>query len=319
MSRFLAAVLVALMVVVSGCAASKPKYPEKPVEMTVLFGAGSGADLIARQLADGMGKELKVAVPVVNRVGGGGAVGYTHVKGQQPDGYSLVWNSNSVSTAFHAGNMKFDHTAFEPVARVSIEPVVITVKAGSQFKTLKDLVAHAKANPGKVRVGNSGQGSFTHLVAVALQNAAGVQFAHVPFGRGLAVASLLGSKVEATIQLAAEVMSQIQAGQVTVVGVASDKRVGALKDAPTFKEQGYDVVLDMWRGLAVPKGTPKPVIDSLSQAAKKSVEAQGFKDFATKMAAEVSYLGPAEFGKLIAEDDKRISALMEKIGMKKSQ
>jgi tripartite-type tricarboxylate transporter receptor subunit TctC len=137
-------------------------FPDKPLELTVLFGAGSAADLLARKLAELAGQDLGQPVAVVNRTGAGGALGYTHVKGQSPDGYALVWNSNSVSTAYHAGNMKFDHTAFAGVAALTSEPVSLAVKADAPWKDVRELLAHAKAHPGQVRLGNSGRGSFTH-------------------------------------------------------------------------------------------------------------------------------------------------------------
>src|SRR5215475_10102461 len=144
-------------------------YPAgKAVEMTVMFGAGSAADVTARYLADGMAKRLNVPVPVVNRTGGGGAIGYSYVQKQKPDGYSIIWNSNSISTTFHSGTLPFDYKAFEAVARVSVEIPVIAVRADSPWMTLKDLMEHAKANPGKVRIGNSGTGSHTHFSASAL-------------------------------------------------------------------------------------------------------------------------------------------------------
>ena len=109
-------------------------YPDGPVEITVLFGNGSSADLTARVLADGMAKRLGTAVPVVNRTGGGGAKGYTYVKGQKSDGYNIVWNSNSISTAFHNGNMAFDYKAFEPVAQVSLEVPALAVRMRSRSR-----------------------------------------------------------------------------------------------------------------------------------------------------------------------------------------
>src|SRR5262249_52175115 len=131
-------------------------FPTKPVELTVLFGAGSAADLLARKLADLAGKELGQPVAVVNRTGAGGALGYSYVKSQAADGYSLVWNSNSVSTAYHAGNMKFDYTAFAGIAALTSEPVSLAVKAEAPWKDLRELIAFAKARPGEVRIGNSG-------------------------------------------------------------------------------------------------------------------------------------------------------------------
>src|SRR5262252_8096399 len=153
------------------------EFPQKgPIEITVLFPAGSSADVTARLLADGMSRNLGGAkVIVFNRPGAGGAIGYKHVASQKADGYSIVWNSNSISTTFHSGTLPFDYTAFDPVARVAIENPALAVKATSPWKSLKDLVAHAQANPDKVRVGNSGAGSHTHMASAALFAAGGVK------------------------------------------------------------------------------------------------------------------------------------------------
>src|SRR5687767_15243238 len=128
--------------------AQEPPYPQRgPLEITVLFPAGSSADVTARMLADGMSRQLNQRVLVVNRPGAGGAIGYKYVGSQKPDGYSLVWNSNSISTTHHSGQLAFDYTAFDPVARVLVESVVLAVRADAKWKTLPDLVADAKARP----------------------------------------------------------------------------------------------------------------------------------------------------------------------------
>src|SRR5215468_5167385 len=158
----------AALMVMSLAAAAQQFPGGKSIEMTVMFGAGSAADVIARQLADGMSKSLGVPVPVVNRTGGGGAIGYSHVQQQKADGYSLVWNSNAVSTNYHSGILSFDYKAFDAVARVSVETPVIAVRSDSPWKTLQEFMDYAKANPGKVRIGNSGTGSHTHFAASAL-------------------------------------------------------------------------------------------------------------------------------------------------------
>src|SRR5580765_580932 len=124
---------VAISAMLSAAAASgavAQSFPGgKPVEMTVMFGAGSAADVTARYLADGMAKTLNVPVPVVNRTGGGGAIGYSHVKQQKPDGHAIIWNSNSISSTYHSGILPFDYSAFDAVARVSIETPAIAVRA----------------------------------------------------------------------------------------------------------------------------------------------------------------------------------------------
>jgi len=292
-------------------------FPDKPLELTVLFGAGSAADLLARKLAELAGRDLGQLVAVVNRTGAGGALGYTYVKSQPADGHALVWNSNSVSTAYHAGNMKLDYSAFAAVAALTSEPVSLAVKADAPWKDVRELLGRAKAHPGQVRVGNSGRGSFTHLVAVALENRAGVKLTHVPFGRELAVTTVLGDKIEASVQLPAEIMAQITGRQVRVLAVSGDRRLASLPDVPTLKESGVDLTMTLWRGVAVPKGTPQAAIARLERAFTQAAQNAEFRDFATRMGAVVDVRGAQDFDAFIARDDREIAALMEQIGLRK--
>jgi tripartite-type tricarboxylate transporter receptor subunit TctC len=292
-------------------------FPDKPLELTVLFGAGSAADLLARKLAELAGKDLGQAVAVVNRTGAGGALGYTHVRGQSPDGHALVWNSNSISTAYHAGNMKFDYTAFAGVAALTSEPVSLAVKADAPWKDIRELIAHAKANPGQVRIGNSGRGSFTHLMAVAFENRTGTKLTHVPFGRELAVTTVLGDKIEASVQLPAEIMAQVTGRQVRVLAISGEKRLASLPDVPTLKESGIDLTMSLWRGVAVPRGTPEAVIARLERAFTQAAQGAEFREFATRLGAVVEIRGARDFDAFLARDDKEIGALMEQVGLRK--
>lgn len=316
--RLVALPVLTLIVMLADPRVGEPAmFPAKPVEMTVLFGAGSGADLLARKLAEIAGKDLGQPILVVNRTGAGGAIGYNYLRGQSPDGYSLVWNSNSISTAYHAGNMNFDYTAFSGVAELTTEPVSLAVKADAPWKDIGEFIAHAKKNPGKVRIGNSGRGSFTHLTGVAMENKTGAKFTHVPFGQALAVATVLGEKIEASIQLPAEIVSQVRGKQVRILAITGDKRLPSLPDVPTFNEIGIDLTLSLWRGIAVPKGTPEPVIARLERAFKVAADSPEFRDFATQMGASIEFRGAGEFDQFITVQDKELAALMEQIGMKK--
>jgi tripartite-type tricarboxylate transporter receptor subunit TctC len=228
-----------------------------------------------------------------------------------------VWNSNSVSTAYHAGNMKFDYTAFAGVAQLTTEPVSLAVKTDAPWKDMREFVAHAKANPGKVRVGNSGRGSFTHLVAVALDNLTGAKLVHVPFGRELAITTVLGDKIEASVQLPAEIMAQVTGAQVRVLAITGDKHLPTLPGVPTFAESGVDVPLSLWRGIAAPKGTPDAVIARLERAFTAAAQSAEFREFASRLGAAVEIRGAREFDALMAKEDRELSALMEQIGLRK--
>lgn len=308
--------LAGLLATISGaCAQNFPAG--KPIEMTVMFGAGSAADTTARKLAEGMSKVLAAPIPVVNRTGGGGAIGYVHVSQQKPDGYSIVWNSNSISTTHHSGTLPIDYKAFDPVARVAVETPALAVKASSPFKTLKDLVDYAKANPGKVRVGNSGAGSHTHISAEALFHEAGTKVTSVPFNSGQAVVNLLGDRIEAVVQFPAAVVPHVKNGDLRVLAVLGAQRDQVLPEVKTAKEQGFKVGLDMWRGVAVPKGTPKQVIARLQDAIKKTVESPEFKAAGDTIGFIPAYMPADQFGKVIASDDKRLADVMKQIGLKK--
>lgn len=314
---FTAAAAFAAAVLVAAGPAHAGSYPDQPIEMTVLFGNGSGADLTARVLADGMSKRLKVAVPVVNRTGGGGAVGYTYVKNQPADGYSIVWNSDSVATAYHRGNMPFNYTAFAPVARVSLEVPALAVRADAPWKSLKDLMEAAKKAPNTIKVGISGIGSFTHLASAALFATAGAKVRYIPYGRGHATVELLGGRIDAALQWPSVFKSNVDAGKLRILCVTSAERIALLPKAPTAKEQGYDVEYVIWRGIAGPKGMPEPVVSTLEKAIKATVESKEFADAGKKIGFAPAYLPAKAFGELIAKTDAADAKIMKELGLAK--
>jgi tripartite-type tricarboxylate transporter receptor subunit TctC len=299
--------------------AQEPQFPQKgPIEVTVLFPAGSSADVTARLLADGMSRNLGGAkVIVFNRPGAGGAIGYKHVASQKADGYSIVWNSNSISTTFHSGMLPFDYHAFDAVARVLVESPVVAVKADSKWKTLGELVADAKLRPKGITVGNSGVGSHTHISSVALFKATGGTVVDVPFGQAQVVPSLLGGEVDAVVQLPAALSGYVKSGQVRLLAALVPVRDRAMPDVPTARELGYDVSLEAWRGIAAPKGTPKPVIEALEGAIKKTVESPEFVQGCEKLGVRPAFMPAAEFGILIGREDTDLARIMQLIGLKK--
>jgi tripartite-type tricarboxylate transporter receptor subunit TctC len=298
--------------------AQEPPFPQKgAIEITVLFPAGSSADVTARLLADGMSKQLGAKVLVVDRPGAGGAIGYKYVASQKPDGYSLVWNSNSISTTFHSGMLPFDYHAFDAVARALVESPVIAVRGDSKWKTLAELVAEARSRPKGITVGNSGIGSHTHISSVALFKAAGAEIVDIPFGAAQVVPSLLGGQVDAVVQLPAALSGYVKSGQVRLLAALTSGRDPALAGVPTAREQGFDVSLEAWRGIAAPKGTPKPAIAILEAAIRKTAESPEFAQASEKLGVRPAFMPAAEFGDLIAKEDVELARLMQLIGLKK--
>jgi tripartite-type tricarboxylate transporter receptor subunit TctC len=315
--KLLMTLLVAMLLALPA-GAQEPPFPQKgTIELTVLFPAGSSADITARLLAEGMSKHLPGQVIVVNRPGAGGAIGYKHVASQKPDGYALVWNSNSISTTYHSGQLSFDYSAFDPVARVLVESPVLAVRADAPWKTLPEFIADAKARPGRVTVGNSGTGSHTHISSVALFKAARVEVIEVPYGAAQVVPNLLGGHVDAVVQLPGALATHVKAGTVRLLAALIPQRDPALPDVPTALEQGVSVSVEAWRGVAAPRGTPAAAVAALEAAIRKTAEEPQFAQACEKLGIRPAYMPAAEFGLLIAKEDAELATLMQQIGLKK--
>jgi len=311
-------VLLLCSLVASSAWAQEPPFPQRaPLEITVLFPAGSSADVTARMLADGMSRQLNQRVLVVNRPGAGGAIGYKYVQAQKPDGYALVWNSNSISTTHHSGQLGFDYQAFDAVARVLVESVVLAVKSDSRWRTLKDFVAEGKSKPKTLNVGHSGIGSHTHISLAALTSKAGMDINEVPFGAAQVVPSLLGGHVDAVVQLPGALAAPVKQGQVRLLAALIPNRDPALPDVATAKEQGVDVSLEAWRGIAVPRGTPRAVISQLESAIRNTVGSVEFVKGSENLGVRPAFMSADEFGALIAKEDAELARLMQGIGLKK--
>lgn len=309
---------VLAIVFVAPVSHAQDPYPKRTnVEMTVLFPAGSSADVTARLLSQGITKLLGANVIVVNRPGAGGAIGYKYVAGRNADGYAMVWNSNSVSTAFHSGQMAIDYKAFDPVARVLIETPLIAVRAGAKWKTFNDLITDMKAQPGKITVANSGIGSHTHITSVALFKTAGAEANDVPYAAAQVVPALMGGHVDVLVLLPGAIAGQLKAGTVRILTVVSAQRDPLLPDVPTAQELGINVALDAWRGIAVPRGTPKAVIAQLENAIRQTVQSAEFTSGSERLFVKPAFMPAAEFGALMAKEDAELAKLMQVIGLKK--
>ena len=229
----------------------------------------------------------------------------------------LMWNSTALLTLAHAGNIDFDYRAFETVCLISTETPTFAVAKDAPWKDLRELVEYARKNPGKVRVGNSGFGSATHIAAEALEEIAKAPMTHVPFGQGLAVSSLLGGKIEASVQLPAEIAGPVDAGQVRLLAVSSEKRLAALPSVPTMTEQQIPLVFEVWRGVGAPKGTPKEVLTKLEAAFAQAAKDKAFTDAAQKFGFTINYQSGADFAKFLQSQDELVGRLMKKINLPK--
>lgn len=304
----------AAILAMAGAAQADDNFPQKPVEMTILF--GGSAQTVGQVLADEMSKASPQPVVAVSRPGGGGAVGYSYAQATAADGYNIVWNSNSISTVYYQGNLPFDYKAFAPIARVGVEVPVVAVRADSGWTTLETLAAGAKEAGKPLRVGVSGLGSFTHIVSAALFSKIGVPVVYVPYGEGRAPAELLASRVDVALQWPSQFQAHVRNGTLALVCSTGDERIEAEGDVPTCAEAGAEGMnITMWRGLVAPAGTPPEVIAKLEEIARKAVESETFKKTAVNLGFTPAFLPAQEFGDLIAQDDATIGALMTELGM----
>lgn len=312
--------IIVFAVTLAGCGqkASAPSFPSKQIEIIVPYSAGGGTDQVARALANSAKDKLGKPVVVVNKTGGGGAVGMTAGAQAKNDGYTVTMITVELVTLPHLGLAKISNNDFEPVLRVNMDPSAVTVRADAPWKTLKEFIDYAKKNPKKIRVGNSGPGAIWHLAAASLEQKAGIELIHVPFnGAAPAITALLGGNIEAVTVSPAEVSAQVAAGKLKVLGVMSDQRVKTMPNVQTLKEQGVDITIGTWRGLAVPKGTSPKVVKTLHDAFKKAMAEKAFTNFMNKTGLGIGYMSSEAYKANLKVESDNFGILINKLGLKK--
>jgi len=289
--------------------------------MIVPFPPGGVADIVGRPLAAMMEKSLKQPVVIVNRTGAGGALGMREVARAAPDGYTILMGLSSisifpVSERVNGKQPNYELKDFAPIALVTADPTVLVVRADSPYKSVKDFVAAAKANPGKINYSSSGVYGTLHVAMEIFANAAGIKLFHVPYGGGgPAITALLGGQVEASAQGPAAAIGQIKGGKMRALAGWGTERLKLLPDLPTFKELGYqDVEFYIWSGVFAPAATPAPIVSKLRESVKAAATSEDFRNAMEKVSTPVHYLDAPEFAKYWERDAKRLSAAVEKIG-----
>jgi len=292
-------------------------YPSKPIELVVPASAGGGTDALARGFAEVMKKYLPQPLVVNDKPGASGVIGMTDVLNARPDGYKVGMIIAELVILPHLGLAKFTYEGFVPVARLNGDPSAITVRADAPWNTIEEFLAAAKAKPGAITMGNSGNGSIWHLAAVGLEDKVGVKFNHVPFqGAAPGVVSLLGGQIDAVAVSPGEVAAHLQGGKLKMLAVMADERVKAFDKVPTLKERGIDLSIGTWRGLALPKGTPAEVVNALREATAKAAKDPALRETLDKLNLGFAYLDAPEFGQAMARDHAYFKQLVAKVGIK---
>lgn len=296
-------------------------YPSKPVRLIVPFPAGGPADIFGRGLAQGMSENLGQPVIVENVGGVGGVLGVDRAAKATPDGYTLALNSAStVSIApFSLSKMPYDVKKDLALITVVVRvPEVLVVHPSLPVKDLAQLIAHAKANPGKVNFGSAGSGSITHLAGELLKAEAKVDMVHIPYkGAAPAVTDLIGGQVQMGIFDVPILLGHIRAGKLKALAITSAKRAQTLPDVPTTAELGYpNVTSDNWYGLVAPAATPADVRKRIHAAATAALRNAALIEQFAKVSGVSSPGTPEDYAAFLATEQAKWSRVVTAIGFK---
>ncbi|MCM5704214.1 tripartite tricarboxylate transporter substrate binding protein [Larsenimonas salina] len=283
-------------------------YPTKKIDMIVPFSAGGGNDTFIRALQPLLEKRLGEDLVIRNIPGGGGAVGMSRAVSSRADGYTLLAASNAMLTLEAMGNVPFTHNDFDFIAKVVEEPYVVAVNSDGKYKDLKSLVDGATSDA-PIRIGSSGVGSSAYITAKAVADITGANFNLIPYpGGSEAISAAMGNHVDAVVLGGSELRSALKSGRLKGVAMSYAERSDSLPDVPTFQEQGYDLTLTVWRGIAAPKGTPEAVEQKWVEAIKQIVAEGAYDKTARNLGTEVSPLYGEKLDEFIDHSAEVMSA-----------
>jgi tripartite-type tricarboxylate transporter receptor subunit TctC len=288
--------------------------------MIVPFPPGGVADTVARPMAEAMSRDLKQSVVIENKAGAGGAIGMAHAAKAKPDGYTVLMALSSYTVLPEADKVlgrtpQYQLADLKPVARVTADPTVLAVRAESPWKTYAEFIAAARAAPGKITFGSSGNYGTMHMPMAMLALSQGVQMTHVPYtGAGPAIVGLLGGQVDALSTGPASIVQHVKAGKVRVLAHWGEGRLASLPDVPSLKELGVPVEYAQWSGIFVPAGTPEPVVARLREAAKAAANDERVKQVLGTAGSPILYLDAPEFQRYVDADAAKMSDVVKKVG-----
>ncbi len=299
--RSIAALLLSLCLL----PAHAQQYPTKPVRIIVPFAPGGGSDFIGRFIAQKLTAALGSQVIVENKPGAGGVIGIEQGVKSAPDGYTLVLIASSYTVNPSVYKLSFDPVAdITPVVQISQGPLLIVVNPQVPVKSVKDLIAMAKAKPGELNFASPGQGSVIHMATEYFDNMAGIKMNHVPYkGTGPALTDTISGQTQVLFSSTATALPHVKGGKLKAIGVTTPKRIPALPDVPTVMESGlpgYEVVL--WHGLIGPKGLPKPVVERINGEVNKALKLKETDDQLQNDGVSAGGGTPEQFGATIKRE-----------------
>ena len=294
-------------------------YPNRPIEFVVPFAAGGGSDLLARAIAKTIADERLLPVPltVVNRAGASGAVGWAYVLTKRGDPYYLATVSGSFWTTPLVGQAPFTYKDFTPVAGLARDTFLFVVRSESTYRTLREVVAISRQTPELISVGGSAVASDDRVATGLLEKAASIRFNYIPFGgSGPALTALLGGHVSSTWLNPGEGLEQIKAGKVRSLAVTSPERLKILPDVPTFRELGYDIVWEQFRGVVMAPGVPADALRLMSDAMQRMCKsARWQKEYIEPNVLLPVCQGPEEFARTLETINEKYRRTFQDLGV----
>jgi putative tricarboxylic transport membrane protein len=322
LSKLSVFLLVVLFVAVGAGNALGAGYPEKPITLIVHASAGGGSDIFARTLAASVEKDKLLPHPIIveNKPGGSGGIAFAYVAGKKKDPYYLVTAVSSFMTTPLMGLTPVGLKDFTPIANFAFDEFVLMVNPKSKYKSVKDIIAYAKANPKQITVGGVQLGSADSICAYLFEKAAGVQFNYIVFnGGGEVNAALLGGHIDMAVSNPGEALELFKAGKVKLLGVYSDKRLSGAPDVPTMKEQGVDVTYVQNRGLVAPAGIPADAKKVLEVAFAKYMKSDIFKKYLADNMLSAAWMDGDTFGKWLEAENAKYAVIVKDMGLMKKK
>ncbi len=317
-----AAVAAGLALTAAALPTFAQNYPSRPITMVCPWGAGGGTDATARIIASLLEKELGQPVTVVNRTGGSGVVGHSAIAAAAPDGYTIGVATVEIGMMHWQGLTELTGASYTPIGLVNADPAGIQVRADSPYKTINELLAAIKANPGKLKASGTGQGGIWHLAIAGLLRDQKIDPSTVPWVPSNGAAPGLQDMIAGGIDLAPvslpESRALIDSGKVRSLAIMSEESSTLYPNVPTLKKAiGSDWSMAAWRGIVAPKGIPADVRDKLAAAIKKIAASKDFNEFMSKQGYGVIYKSPDDFAKFMAKSDMELGATMKAVGLVK--
>jgi tripartite-type tricarboxylate transporter receptor subunit TctC len=320
--RLVTSALVGMLGVLSAVPSFAQNYPARPITLIVPWGAGGGTDATARIIGSLLEKDLGQPVTVVNRTGGSGVVGHAAIAAAQPDGYTIGLATVEIGMMHWQGLTDLTSASYTPIGLVNADPAGVQVRADSPYKTVNDLLAAIKANPGKFKGSGTGQGGIWHLAIAGLLRDQKIDPAALPWVPSNGAAPGLQDMVAGGIEVAPvslpEARSLIDAGKVRSLAIMNDKPSALYPNVPTLKSAiGSDWTMAAWRGIVAPKGLPAPVRDKLAEAVRKVAASKEYNEFMASRGFGVIYAGPDDFAKFMVKSNTELGATMKAVGLVK--